>query len=73
MSDNVILASELLKLWREAERLGVEHETSVTAFTSAMWAELVSRGVHASDELVGLMESSVTEITELLLRKGSTV
>lgn len=68
MSDNVILASELVKLWREAERLGVEHEASVTVFTSAMWAELISRGVHASDELVGLMEAAVVEITELLAR-----
>lgn len=63
MSEGEKLASELLTLWKTLEKHGVDGETSVSAFTSAMWAELVVRGMPASEDLIARFNEVIPELS----------
>jgi hypothetical protein len=62
MSEGNQLATELLTLWKTLEKHGVDGETSVSAFTSAMWAELVVRGMPASEDLMSRFNEVMPEL-----------
>jgi hypothetical protein len=63
MSEGEKLASELLALWETLEKHGVDGETSVSAFTSAMWAKLVVRGMPASEDLMSRFNEVMSELS----------
>lgn len=73
MSDSVSLAKHVVSLWRSVEDAGLEDVASVSAFTSAMWAELVSRGMAASDVLVQQMSTAAAELEGLLSSAASDI
>jgi len=64
MSD-VNIAQELITLWKTLESKGVTDETSVNAFTASLWAELVVRGLPASEQLSKQMGAALIEMQQL--------
>lgn len=70
MEKIVETAKNLIKFYRFLESQGVEHETSVDTFTSAMWAELVFRGMVPSEDLALKIGEALTEVKTIAADLG---